>query len=524
MDDPRDDLDEAPPAPCVVGRDAYDEAAFDRALIDNAALAAAVQAGLRLHPGFEALARDVFALLFKYTTTILDEDPDTTGRTALARRVVGWVRASRDFERLRAETVLDEGRATYGARLVLDHVLRNLRREELFDQHDLLEGFEIDALERRLEALREARDAADDFAAQGHREGLDATIDALDGELEDAQAALKRLRRSQARRLDGLPISIQSRLRELTGALPERMAQSEQALSDFGHDLGASIEGGMPSAAKLDLGDRLLTNDKLKRLSRLVGAFRQLARAARRARFERLPAEVHAIERGRDLARLLPTEASQLRHPQLRRLFLRRLLEGDLLQYAIEGRDEGARGPMVVCVDGSGSMAGDKELWAKAVCLTLLEIARRQKRHFRALVFSDAQRDLRVFDLLEMPRGGRLEAPPVKIADLVAFADYFPRGGTDFQGPLDEALQILQHKNLKRGDVVFITDGEASVSPQWLEGFLAEKARLDFKVYGVLVDVGQQGLRPEAVARFADRVTSVSQLTAEGARDIFIEI
>ena len=43
---------------------------------------------------------------------------------------------------------------------------------------------------------------------------------------------------------------------------------------------------------------------------------------------------------------------------------------------------------MVICVDGSGSMSGSKELWAKAVALTLMDIARREKRACLALVFS----------------------------------------------------------------------------------------------------------------------------------------
>ena len=520
--------DDAKPYPTVVARDAYDEAAFERARASSPHLNTRIDSGAHLHPGFEALAQDVFALLFKYTTSIKEAEPATQGRTALARRVVGWVLSARDFERLRAETVLDEGRATYGTRLVLEHVLRNLRREEVFSHEELLEGFEIKALEERAEDLEEQKEDAEALAAaqpEGEpNRALEEAIEGLDGELSEAQQALARLLRSQLDRLDDLPVSIGARLRELTQALPERMEQSELELQDFGRQMGTSIDRGMPAAAKLELGDRLMTNDKLRRLARLVGAFRHFARAARRARFERRPTEVHAIERGRDLARLLPAEAGHLRHPQLRRVFLRRYLEGDLLQYAIEGQDKGARGPLVVCIDGSGSMSGDKEMWAKAVCLTLLEIARRQKRHFRAIVFSGGQRDLRVFDLLKMPPPGRLEAPPIQVQDLVAFADYFPRGGTDFQSPLDKALEILQHKKLRRGDIVFITDGESHVAPEWLAGFLAEKKRLDFQIYGVMVDVGGQGLRTDVVERFADQITSISQLSAEDARDIFIKI
>ena len=44
-------------------------------------------------------------------------------------------------------------------------------------------------------------------------------------------------------------------------------------------------------------------------------------------------------------------------------------------------------------------------------------------------------------------------------------AEYFPGGGTDFQSPIDAAIELLEDKKLKRGDIVVITDGECQVTP-----------------------------------------------------------
>jgi hypothetical protein len=74
---------------------------------------------------------------------------------------------------------------------------------------------------------------------------------------------------------------------------------------------------------------------------------------------------------------LLPHELLALRHPVLRRDFARRFLDAELLQYTLRAVEEKGRGPMIVCIDGSSSMAGDKEIWSKAVSLTLLDIAQR---------------------------------------------------------------------------------------------------------------------------------------------------
>jgi uncharacterized protein with von Willebrand factor type A (vWA) domain len=166
---------------------------------------------------------------------------------------------------------------------------------------------------------------------------------------------------------------------------------------------------------------------------------------------------------------------------------------------------------MIVCLDGSSSMAGDKEIWSKAVALTLLEIARRQRRLFRFIGFSSADTPLYTLDL--NPRE-RHEVQADRALDL---AEYFPGGGTDFETPLGAALAGLRAARYGRGDVVLITDGECQVSPGWLA-----KKRLGFSLFSVLIDVGPSELG--TLAQLSDRVTAVSTLTDDAARDLFLRI
>src|SRR5207249_4537867 len=90
---------------------------------------------------------------------------------------------------------------------------------------------------------------------------------------------------------------------------------------------------------------------------------------------------------------------------------------------------ERGRGPMIVCLDGSGSMEGEKEIWSKAVALTLLEIARRQRRLFRFICFSSADTPLFTLDL--NPRE-RHEVQEDRALDV---AEYFPGGGRARRSP-----------------------------------------------------------------------------------------
>jgi len=227
-------------------------------------------------------------------------------------------------------------------------------------------------------------------------------------------------------------------------------------------------------------------------------------------------AEAYDIERGSELGRLIPAELLAVHHPGLRRDFGRRLLEGELLQYRLREEEQKGKGPMVVCIDVSSSMQGEKELWAKAVSLTLMDIARRQRRLFRAVLFSSGPGSLKVLDLNQERRY------QPELGKVMELAEYFPGGGTDFQQPIDAAIELIEHKRLRRADIVIITDGECQVAPEWLAELRRRKDEFQFSIFAVLVDVGSSDL--STLVQMSDRVTSVKKLSAEGTREIFLKI
>jgi Mg-chelatase subunit ChlD len=64
-------------------------------------------------------------------------------------------------------------------------------------------------------------------------------------------------------------------------------------------------------------------------------------------------------------------------------------LRKNLMQFKLEGKEKEGKGPLIVCIDNSGSMAGEREEWAKGFALGLLTIAKKQKREFCIIHFSD---------------------------------------------------------------------------------------------------------------------------------------
>jgi len=135
---------------------------------------------------------------------------------------------------------------------------------------------------------------------------------------------------------------------------------------------------------------------------------------------------------------------------------------------------------------------------------------------FRAVLFSSGAESLKVLDLNDKRRY------QPELSKVLEMAEYFPGGGTDFQAPIDAAISLLEDKKMKRGDVVVITDGECQVSPDWLAGFRRRKDDLQFSIFAVLVDIGSS--ESSTLAQFSDRVSSVTKLTVEGSREIFLKI
>jgi uncharacterized protein with von Willebrand factor type A (vWA) domain len=531
----------APPnEACWIETDSYDRAAFTTLREQSPSLAEVIDVGGRLVPRFTALVEDLFALCFK--NNIVFRDTTAVAPSVQPHRgLLDSLAAAAALAALREHTVLDEVQAGLGAVLLAEELLTQIRNGRLWNRADLRDLWDLraseDDLRHKIETYETARDLlVPDSTDDTHDEQNPTRAEAEHAEKSvlspDARARVKETTRDLEHEAEVAEATLRQKARRISeraGALPKdgAMRLQSQALStarelgersddDAAWGLGLGSDHRSSPGQQLELGRRLASNPKLKRLARLVGRMRESALRLRKTVLERANEEAHTVGCGSELSRLLPHELVGIRHPVLRRDFLRRLVERELQLYELRGAEEKGRGPMVVCLDGSASMAGDKELWSKAVSLTLLDIARRQRRLFRFLCFSSADQPLWTLDL--NPRQ-RYQIDERKVYDL---AEYFPGGGTDFETPLNAAMECLRGARYKRGDIVFITDGECSVSPEWLRTFHAEKAQLGCFVFSVLIDVGTSTF--ETVREFSDRVTSVSSLTEDAVDDLFVAV
>jgi Mg-chelatase subunit ChlD len=283
---------------------------------------------------------------------------------------------------------------------------------------------------------------------------------------------------------------LRASLRRATRTAHEEVGRAEAELEGLSTPLGITTPGKAisPTSGPANLRlireahQRIAGSRRLRRIAELAGRLERVAAQKARSKIRPGVGEVHGIDHGCDLARLLPSELALLCHPRLRLALLARLLQRRALCYGMTGREPQANGPIVVLLDESSSMRErGKDIWSKAVCLALLATATKKKRDFHLVAFNGAIRRE-----VSIPKG---RATPSMIQEAL---DQSCSGGTDFDAPVIRAIELIRtSKVMKQADVIVITDGEDE-----LEATTIESARSLTKSEGVSWFV--VGVGPEA--------------------------
>lgn len=273
----------------------------------------------------------------------------------------------------------------------------------------------------------------------------------------------------------------------------EEAQEAKQAVETFGRE-----EGGIqriPLTEQFRLADLLGKNSKIKEIIKMLGRMRLEALSVKRSRTTdsvpiRRGVETVGIE---GIERVLPDELATLAlGEEGEDLFLKKLLDEDLLAYSYKNPVVETHGPILLAVDGSGSMAGPKEIWAKALAIAAILQAKKEKRESQGIIFGASEKEIFDIDV------GRLE-------DLATASFHM---GTNFGPPLAWAKD--QFRENPRADFLFITDGICNLESDKRTEFIQAKSRSGAKCYSVLI--GSEST--ETVKQFSDKVFSLTTTPA----------
>ena len=111
-------------------------------------------------------------------------------------------------------------------------------------------------------------------------------------------------------------------------------------------------------------------------------------------------------------------------------------------------KEKEPKGPVIICVDTSGSMNGTPERVAKTITFALAKKCLEDDRKCFLISFSTG---IEVQDLSTVEKGNGLTS-------LVNFLRKSFNGGTDATPALDESLRQLKTENYKNADVLMVSD------------------------------------------------------------------
>lgn len=175
---------------------------------------------------------------------------------------------------------------------------------------------------------------------------------------------------------------------------------------------------------------------------------------------ENVPQEVFSLHQSDNLNALLPTEIAQLDDPELEFIFYKNFIEKKLLNYQLWGiqreiiedititqKEFEDRGPLLICVDTSGSMRGITEVVSKALALATVSILEEfGVKNMVLIPFSTKSKPL---DLSESKN-------KVKAARDWLKKSYY--GGSDFGQLLDNLDVFMRNRVYAKANIVVFSD------------------------------------------------------------------
>jgi uncharacterized protein with von Willebrand factor type A (vWA) domain len=171
--------------------------------------------------------------------------------------------------------------------------------------------------------------------------------------------------------------------------------------------------------------------------------------------------EIRGVTFGAQWSEALSSELALLAFADSSVLFYRKAAEGELLSWdhftaappavtqakrSEVRQQKNDRGPLVVCLDTSGSMRGKPEEVAKTAVLALVRVALEEDRPCFLINFSATVRTLEVTNLAR------------NLAELIHFLEFSFHGGTDLAPALRETLRVLEDGRFRDADVLVCSD------------------------------------------------------------------
>ncbi len=257
-----------------------------------------------------------------------------------------------------------------------------------------------------------------------------------------------------------------------------------------------------------ELLERVSKSEKLAYVAKFLGRYKDIYSDKKKNGYEFGRGEVYDITSGNSISRALTSELSLLSDLKTIPVFARKYQNKQLKQYRRREPISKGKGDIIVCLDESYSTYGDNQAWGMAMAMILLQICHDNKRNFALIHFSDKIKT-HIFPADDTYMRERMfEA-----------SETFLGGNTDFEMPLNKAMDLIQDGDWKDADIVFITDGNCNISKEFENKFKEMQSSHKFTVTGILLDKGKNN--EFSLKKFCKKIYRTSEMCKD---DIALDI
>lgn len=334
-----------------------DEHFFQEVLERNDGIKEALDSYKDEYQQFPELQQDLFSSLFRYRPKLKDTG-EMDSDYVLNREVMNKIMDSHKYKELRPTTKTNEIHSTLGTQVLSEKsvdVIKDLMKE----MPQEIQGLQ-DAQDKLQEAMQRQQQQQGQSGKEGSEDG--------DGEkvesdkfmsLKEAQKKLKEAKNKFNKKFQDK--NMDNKFKKMMEKATEKVKETSNMIKDWGLESEPGFQK-MDYQEQMKLIDKLRNSSKLKKIAKLAGRLKNVALKEQREKVKVGMDEVYDLEKGNRLRQVLSSELMKLNHHATKTLFKKDFVSHNLTQYKLRGKQKKAKGPIVMAIDESMSMAGEAEV------------------------------------------------------------------------------------------------------------------------------------------------------------------
>lgn len=446
-------------------------------------------------PFFKQLNKDVFNCLYKVQPEIYSKE-NLYKSLHMENDIFSQLISNEKFNNLRKNTCGDIFNSTVSlgifqdkaVKLIDEWVKKNKENKKTMEQ-----------INDALDSQNQLQDLLDKLNNGEGGEGIENQINNLSNKIDNLNNKINSNANTS---------NLNNNLNKLINSMEKEVQENQDALDSFGmsnkggNDDSSNPNKIVPFEQKRKVIELLKKSKKFKEVTNQLGRMKEMVGkiSKKTSKYGQIICDIGL---GNSINKVLSSEKIKLLDSDLENEFYKKYINKDLLEYKTQGIED-SKGPIVVCLDVSGSMDGDLEIWSKSVTIASLQLAASQKRSFRCIAFNT--KVVKVWDIDNNSFADNID----KVLEI---SELDTNGGTNFEKPLVKALESIQESKYNKADILFITDGcpNGYLSSTFNSKLNSAKANKGFIVQSIMIG----GASTSYLEEFSDSIITLKDLNKD---------